>query len=724
MKSEYSSQTTPVKARLLNQNWAIAVFIVMLLAYFMIESSSTTSQLFGIQSGDEALPKVIDQALQSRFVEVWQHPTETVGLLSEGDQDIEIYDDAAGFYQANSSDAVVNTKFGPVEGVYISPVRLSAKQGSKVPAEIKQKWPVGYLGIPFAEKPQNELRFSDPVPWSRSWSDAYGYDSLKAVKYGPQCLQIFGLPPWFLSEDCLYLNVFTPPAARLKQLRKKNKKIPVLFWIFGGAYAFGSAGFADANSFGLLYNGAYINEHKDVIIVTFNHRVGPFGFLHTDADNISNNGIEDVKAAYRWTADNIGDFGGDADNITVFGMSSGAYNAVLAALDVELLPAPKRIISMSPPLSLKPRNTTMAVELGKKLMHSLKCDDLDCLRQKHPLQIYKGAYGINDGWLETPLGSPLKWMPTYDGHHVKNRPLELVADASPKLKKRLSKMEIMIGTSRDEVALFAGITEMYGLFRGGTFYFVRGQWSSWDFWKSWAFNVGSNSVADQLANELGLKLNHHARAYINTMYATFTDYEVVKKLLKLYPVQYTKKDALYQYIQAATDFMFVCPSRNFALNTEKYVKSMHMYHWVQIPDWAQPIFGDGRFVMSESVPHGFDLPNFWNYNVDLGGGKPLGSMYADYFTAFAAGDVQNQCTPQSLAFNDELKRNGTESDFQSTDKCKSALPKWEPFTPSNRQVAFFGHPRNQVTFSNDLRAEKCDLWDTLRKKGQMDMYPF
>ena len=162
-----------------------------------------------------------------------------------------------------------------------------------------------YLGIKFA----NSRRFSEP-------EDVITYsETVKAKSFGPQSPQVPGFMEEILNtkvlptdENCQYLNIWTPkPSAQLK---------PVLFWIHGGAYTNGTG----ATSW---YDGKNLCELGDVVVVTINYRLGPFGFI-----GYENYGTLDQISALRWVNRNIDAFGGDPNNVTIFGESAGGSSVV------------------------------------------------------------------------------------------------------------------------------------------------------------------------------------------------------------------------------------------------------------------------------------------------------------------------------------------------------------------------------------------------------------
>ena len=172
-----------------------------------------------------------------------------------------------------------------------------------------------FLGLPYAAPPVGDLRWKAPEPPAK-WKDLRD-----GTHYGARCFQYVFADMVFQdagpSEDCLYLNVFTPASA------KAGSKLPVMFWIHGGGYAGGSASEP-------RHNGDFL-PLKGVVLVTINYRLGVFGFLATsdlakEADGPTGNyGLLDMVAALQWVKANIAQFGGDPGNVTIFGESAGSF---------------------------------------------------------------------------------------------------------------------------------------------------------------------------------------------------------------------------------------------------------------------------------------------------------------------------------------------------------------------------------------------------------------
>ncbi|XP_018565293.1 venom carboxylesterase-6-like [Anoplophora glabripennis] len=169
---------------------------------------------------------------------------------------------------------------------------------------------LSFEGIPYAEPPIGKLRFKPPVP-ARNWDGV-----LNTSRTFTSCVQVIPsvLNDLIESEDCLYINVFTT----VKDLHACNVQVlPVMVWIYGGAFLLGSA-----NS---TYFGPDLLLEEGVVVAHFSYRLASFGFLNTeDLVSPGNYGLKDQHLALRWVKDNIKHFGGDPDKITIFGESAGS----------------------------------------------------------------------------------------------------------------------------------------------------------------------------------------------------------------------------------------------------------------------------------------------------------------------------------------------------------------------------------------------------------------
>ncbi|HET7003784.1 MAG TPA: carboxylesterase family protein, partial [Puia sp.] len=205
---------------------------------------------------------------------------------------------------------IVQTKYGKIEGVKEENIRI-------------------YKGIPFAAPPVGKLRWRPPQA-PESWNDVKKCVSFSASPMQPKPVPFlcwtkeFIAPPSPLSEDCLYLNVWTGALA-------SNEKRPVFVWVYGGGFSSGSAA-CD------IYDGKDYAK-QGIVFVSINYRVGALGFMASPAltkegnGTSGNYGLMDQVAALKWVNENIAAFGGDPSNITIGGQSAGAMsvNALIAS---------------------------------------------------------------------------------------------------------------------------------------------------------------------------------------------------------------------------------------------------------------------------------------------------------------------------------------------------------------------------------------------------------
>jgi len=180
---------------------------------------------------------------------------------------------------------------------------------------------IAYKGIPYAQPPVEELRWKPPMPINR-WKGV-----LNARDFGSHCIQFGSYPDMVFhdpgpSEDCLTLNIWEPADIKLD---RKSPGLPVMVWIYGG-------GFTTGGTSENRQNGEFL-ARRGVIVVSMNYRLGLFGFLalpelttESDHHTSGNYGLLDQAAALAWVKRNIAVFGGDPDNVTLFGESAGSFS--------------------------------------------------------------------------------------------------------------------------------------------------------------------------------------------------------------------------------------------------------------------------------------------------------------------------------------------------------------------------------------------------------------
>jgi para-nitrobenzyl esterase len=246
-----------------------------------------------------------------------------------------------------------------------------------------------FRGIPFAAPPVGNRRWRAPEP-VESWSGVRD-----ATQFGARCLQgpifsdmVFRDQP---SEDCLYLNVWTPAEAR---------RLPVMVWIHGGGFQAGSASEPRQDGEALAREG--------VVVVTFNYRLGVFGFLaHPELTRESgrsasgNYALLDMIAALRWVADNVAQFGGDPGNVTIFGESAGSFavSALMASppaqgLFHKAIGESGAFFTAGRQGTLATRSLSASEAQGVKFAAALGVESMETLRAKSADEVLEAALKI------------------------------------------------------------------------------------------------------------------------------------------------------------------------------------------------------------------------------------------------------------------------------------------------------------------------------------------
>ncbi|XP_037308039.2 putative inactive carboxylesterase 4 [Pungitius pungitius] len=200
--------------------------------------------------------------------------------------------------------------------------KLGALRGQYVSVKGKETGVHAYLGVPFAKPPIGPRRLAAPQP-VEAWEGVRD-----ATQQPPMCIQMktfsmdmidqYGtvlVDLQDISEDCLYLNIYTPAKKAL------GTKMPVMVWIHGGGFTFGAAS---------LYDGSALAAYQDMVVVLIQYRLGLLGFLSTGDEHMSGNfGMLDQVEALRWIQQHIHNFGGNPDLVTIFGESAGGMSVSL-----------------------------------------------------------------------------------------------------------------------------------------------------------------------------------------------------------------------------------------------------------------------------------------------------------------------------------------------------------------------------------------------------------
>ena len=296
-----------------------------------------------------------------------------------------------------------------------------------------------FKGVPYARPPIGDLRWKAPqpvIPWEGELTCAEYRDiAMQPVRideelYGREYFQ--NTDP--RSEDCLYLNIWTPA-------KSTEDKLPVFFWIHGGAYYGGSPTEPEFDGEGFCRRG--------VIMVSIAYRVGALGFMchpelsAEDPDGVSGNyGMLDQIAALKWVRRNIRQFGGDPERITIAGQSAGAMSVLTLMTSPESAGLFDKAIIQSSAcvgrLSLMPRRTVRSEEqTGLRFMEKLGCKNIAEMRDLD-------AKTIVDAQMAFMGGDLLGFTPVVDGIHL---PMD-VADAV--LEDRIPDISYLCGSTYDE----------------------------------------------------------------------------------------------------------------------------------------------------------------------------------------------------------------------------------------------------------------------------------
>jgi para-nitrobenzyl esterase len=312
-----------------------------------------------------------------------------------------------------------------------------------------------FLGVPYATPPLGELRFQAPTPPAK-WTgirDTVDFPNPAYQVAGAEMGPGNRMPA--PSEDCLYLNIWTPAA--------DHRRRPVMFYNHGGGYMIGSGSATGQD-------GTHLAQLYDVVVVESNHRLGLLGYLFlgdlTSGDHPGNPGMLDILAALRWTSENIEHFGGDPDNIMVWGESGGgAKTAAVYTMPAATHLFHKASIESAAPLRFATRDgATARAERTLELLGLTPADigklyDIPAARLLE-IQQSEAANG------EAPWGDPGA-LPGFgafvDGHIIPRQPF---ADGAAPFSAH---KPLMVGTCRDETVFFSlfGPPDIFGVDEAG-----------------------------------------------------------------------------------------------------------------------------------------------------------------------------------------------------------------------------------------------------------------
>ncbi|KAM5262698.1 LOW QUALITY PROTEIN: carboxylesterase 1D-like [Ctenodactylus gundi] len=332
------------------------------------------------------------------------------------------------------SPPVVNTAHGKVLGKYVS------LEGFAQPAAV-------FLGVPFAKPPLGSLRFTPPQP-PEPWHYVKNTTSYPPIRCSQDAQGSQALSDLFTnrkerislsySEDCLYLNIYTPADL------KKKSSLPVMVYVHGGGLVIDGAS---------TYDGLPLSVHENVVVVTIQYRLGIWGFFSTgDEHSRGNWGHLDQVAALQWVQDNIANFGGNPGSVTIFGESAGGESVSVLVLSPLAKNLFHRAISESGVVFTAGLFTKNVKPVAKKIAVTAGCPTttsaimVHCLRQKTEAELLETTLKLVGGSIGG--GAPpsrYPFVPTViDGVFLPKTPEELYAE------KNVNTVPYMVGFNKQE----------------------------------------------------------------------------------------------------------------------------------------------------------------------------------------------------------------------------------------------------------------------------------
>lgn len=316
--------------------------------------------------------------------------------------------------------------------------RAEVESGTLQGAWAKDGAVQSFLGVPYAKPPVGELRFQPPQapePWD---------DVRSATEFGGRCAQLESAVLQNAAsddEDCLYLNVWAPKGAGSGSTKA------VLFWIHGGGNVNGSTSepVPFANS-GVFYSGETLAAEQDVVVVSLNYRLGVFGFLAHQAlkeegSHTGNQGLWDQVFALSWVQKNIEAFGGDPEQVTIFGESAGSFDVCAHVASPQSRELFDGAISQSGGCTTYQPTLQDAYEVTRELAEKVSCDKEDdvlaCLRDRSVKEL-----------LDATSEMTARFGPIVDEAFLPDQPRRLFDSGE------VAEVPYILGSNTDEGTLF------------------------------------------------------------------------------------------------------------------------------------------------------------------------------------------------------------------------------------------------------------------------------
>jgi len=398
-----------------------------------------------------------------------------------------------------------------------------------------------FLGIPFGEDTSGANRFKPPKPYKHARGTV-----VDATLYGPACPQETGPSSHLfaqsgvaeISEDCLNLIIGRPKGTT------KHSKLPVMVWIHGGGFWSGQNRESTTSPDGLVLES--IKNGLPVISVAINYRLGFFGFAQSDAleaEGSENAGLRDQRLALEWVRDHIAQFGGDPENVTIFGQSSGGLSVGMQVMAYGASkPVPFRRGICESQCNEPGITGNFTIDAMRLIVDAVGCNTsslhsaqtIDCFRGLDTETLLNASLSTYLGDIAHNIGDI--WLPVVDGDFLPAAPSQLLREG------RFGNVTTMIGWCEDDLTLFTDTT---------------------------------------------IKTNGEARLFLQQYVPTMTS-ENVDKLLSLYPVsefaaneEAGLSSQFYRVARIFRDILMVCQPIFSAEHLAKQGNNVYLYDWNQ-----------------------------------------------------------------------------------------------------------------------------------------------
>ncbi|XP_035215917.1 acetylcholinesterase-1-like isoform X2 [Stegodyphus dumicola] len=457
-----------------------------------------------------------------------------------------------------------------------------------------------YLGVPYAKPPTGEFRFKKPRKLE-AWEN-----TIKATEESPACIQYNQAPyPWYddkpgKSEDCLYLNIWTP-----FETNTSNPKA-VLYWMYGGGFFLGSIRMD-------LYKGHLVSALGDIIVVTVNYRLGSFGFLFSNTDDAPGNvGIWDILTGLQWVNENIEAFGGDVSRITIAGESAGSIAAGLLSVSPLARGLYKRqIMESGSPAYTNADNNTQNLDRSQLLAELVGCANerhsivtapsevVKCLREIDAMDLIKAEASID------PY-STRSFIPQWGDALLPKNPRVSIIEGN------FQDNEVLLGNNGDEGSFQVAVKyiDTFGFF---------------------------GEKDPHINNTFGEDL-------IREIFAKFSNTEGVVKHYLPDNITEDQHELIRQQVYTASgDFSLLCPTVYFAERYAEKGNNVYFYLWDHRPSttrWA-PWMGAAHFSEVQFV-FGDPLKHPHNYEPEE---VHLSSQLIEYWTNFVKNGKPSESWP-------------------------------------------------------------------------------